>query len=174
MEIMYAGSDSFLIKGEQTVAINPVEKTSEANIVLRTDRKRSTKLIVNGPGEYEIGGVLIASIASGDRMLHAVEVDGINIVHLVGYEKRLSEQDLETIGKVDVLLVGASDARLAQTAVSDLIPRVIIPFGPHAAEICAASGVKDAAAQSKFTWNGATTPPKAVLLKAPPPKKRAA
>src|ERR687886_2335735 len=136
MEISYGGGASFLIKGERTVVINPVDKTVQADIVLRTDRKRATKLLVNGPGEYEIGGVLIASLASGDRMVHAVEVDGINVVHVTPDERRLSERDLETIGKVDVLLVEAGDLRLAQTAVSDLIPRVIVPFGPHAVEVC--------------------------------------
>src|SRR4051812_820313 len=174
MEITYTGGTSFLIKGERTVAIDAAEKPDLGTIVLRSSRKRNAKLLVNGPGEYEIGGGLIASIALGDRLVHAVGGDGINIVHLVGDERRLDDRGLEAIGKVDVLLLEADAPRRAQTAISDLVPRVVIPYGPHAAEVCAAAGVKNAEPQSRFTWNGTTAPVKALLLKAPASKRRAA
>jgi len=171
MEITYAGAASFVLKGERTVVINPTASTERAHISLHTRRQKSKKLLVNGPGEYEVGGVLITSIALGDEIVHAVEVDGINVLHLSGDVRCLTERDLTAIGKVDVLIVDCRDLKQAQNAVSDLGPRVIVPFGPHAAGLCAAAGVKDAQPQARFSWNGVTTPPRAVLLKEPAKKR---
>jgi hypothetical protein len=171
MEITYAGANSFVLKGERTVVINPSASTERADIPLYTRRQKSKKLLINGPGEYEIGGVLVTSVALGDDLVHAVEVDGINVLHLTGDARKLTDRDLSAIGKVDILLVEAAELKQAQNAVSDLTPRVVIPFGAHAAEVCATSGVKDAQPQARFTWNGVTAPARAMLLKEPAKKR---
>jgi hypothetical protein len=156
-----------VIKGERTVAINPAAKSETGHIALYTIRQKGTKLLANGPGEYEIGGVLITSVAQDTGMAHAVEVDGINVHHLPGDARKLSDRDLAAIGKVDVLLVDSTDLKRAQNAVTDLVPRVVIPFGANAVEVCAVAGVKGAEPQNRFSWNGLSAPPKAVLLKEP-------
>lgn len=171
MEITYAGANSFLLKGERTIAINPTAAGERGHIALYTRRQKSKKLLINGPGEYEVGGVLVTSVALGEEIAHAVEVDGINVLHLTGDARKLSERDLTSIGKVDVLLVDTADVKQAENAVSDLVPRVVIPFGAHAAEICATAGVKDAQPQARFSWNGVAASTKAVLLKAPARKR---
>lgn len=167
MEITYAGGTSFVIKGERTIAINPAGKGETGHIALYAQRQKSKKLLANGPGEYEIGGVLITSVAQEAGMAHAVEVDGINVLYLLGDARTLSDRDLAAIGKVDVLLVDTSDLKRAQNALTDLVPRVVVPFGANASEVCAVAGVKTAEPQNRFNWNGATAPPKAVLLKEP-------
>jgi hypothetical protein len=173
MDITYAGGASFTVKGERTIAINPSGRDHGADIVLHSARQKRGKLIVNGPGEYEIGGVLIATVETGGKTLvHAVEVDGVNIVHVGGDPAGLSERDLAVIGPVDVLLIEASDVKAAQTAVTSLTPRVIIPFGGHAAEVCATVGISGAEPQNRFSWNGVTTPAKAVLLKEPGTRRK--
>src|SRR5947209_253822 len=164
MDIRYLGNTALLLKGDRTVAMNPGTGMDRPDIALHTKRQRSQKLIVNGPGEYEIGGVLIGTVALGDLLAHAVELDGINVVLVVGDASKLDERALATLGRVDVLLVNADDVRMAQAAVSELTPRVVVPFGEHATEICSAVGVKDASAQARFSWNGTTNPPTAVLL----------
>lgn len=174
MEITQSGDSSFLIKGEKTAAINPPDKAPDADVVLFTERKRRPKLIVNGPGEYEIRGVLIASLALGDVLAHAVEVDGINVLCLPDSTRRLAQRDIEVIGPVDVLLISAADAGAAQAAMADLSPRVVIPFGAQAEALCSAVGVKEVTPQARFSWNGVSTAPKAVLLKSTPARKRAA
>lgn len=174
MDISYAGGASFVIKGERTVVINPTGAAAKAHVVLHSERQRARKLIVNGPGEYEIGGVLIASVRSGRSLAHAVEVNGINVVCLTGRCKDMDPSEMAALGRVDVLLVGADDLQAAREAVAALTPRVVIPFGTQAAEVCAAAGVKAVTPQPRFSWNGTGTPPKAVLLKAPGTRKRAA
>jgi hypothetical protein len=51
---------------------------------------------------------------------------------------------------------------------------VVIPFGAHAAELCVAAGVKDARTEARFTWNGTGKTSKAVMLRAPQKRTRAA
>lgn len=171
MDITYAGEASFVLKGERVVVINPAERNGQADITLFTRRRADRKLIVNGPGEYEIAGVLIATVPVGTGLAHAVELDGINVLHLERGAS-LNDRDLAAIGKVDVLLIESEDLKQAQAAITDVTPRVVIPFGKHASEVCAAAGVKDAEPQARFSWNGITTPPRAVLLKASTGKRR--
>lgn len=173
MDITYTGGASFVVKGERTIAINPAARKTDADIVLHSVRQKRGKLVINGPGEYEIGGVLIATVeAGGKTLIHALEVDGINVVHLGGNAGSLLERDLATIGPVDVLLLDASDLRSAQSAVASLTPRVVIPFGDQAEAVVAAVGVPKAERQSRFSWNGTTTPARAVLLKVPGTRAR--
>jgi hypothetical protein len=170
MEITYGGKASFFLKGETSVVIDG----SDASIKLYTTRQRSQKLKANGPGEYEIGGVLVTTLDVGGSYAHAITLDEINVLHLSGDPSKLSTRDIESLGRIDILIVRADDARAAQSAIGDITPRVVIPFGNNAAEVASASGVKDAEPQNRFAWNGVVTPPKAVLLKEPAGKKKAA
>jgi hypothetical protein len=167
MEIIYQGSASFLLKGERSVAINPQSK-SPADIVLYSEKRDARKIIVNGPGEYEIAGVPIvtaplAETSSG--IVHAVNLDGINVLLVLESSARLSEENLYSIGRVDVLIVDPGDPGAAEALALDLSPRVVIPFGHHAEKLCAMLGVRDATPQPRFSWNGSSAVAKALLLK---------
>jgi hypothetical protein len=178
MDIAYLGDHSFLVKGERIVAINPPAGTARPDIALHSRRQARSKEIVNGPGEYEIGGCLIVTVELGPReastLAHAIEVGGLNVVHLGTIIGALSDRAAAGLGRADVLLVNTDDLRAAQEAITNLTPRLVIPYGPHAAELCAVLGVKDARPQPRLSWNGITTQPKAVLLKPLATRRRAA
>jgi hypothetical protein len=178
MDITYLGGHAFLLKGDRTIAINPPAGTPRQNITLQSARRARSKEIVNGPGEYEIGGCLIVTLEVGPResseLAHAVEISGLNVVHLGTTVRPLNDRAVADIGRVDILLLNADDLRAAQAAVTDLTPRLVIPYGAHAAELCGALGVKDARPQPRLTWNGISAQPKAVLLKPATAKRRAA
>lgn len=177
MEITYLSGASFQIKADRIVALNPPQGIA-ADVVLHSARQNSSKHIVNGPGEYEISGVLIFTVEAGPKdsatLVHAIETGGVSIVHLGTPLHQLDKRALEALGRVDILLLNAEDLATAQEAVRDLEPRIVIPFGSRAPELCVALGVREPRAESRFSWNGLTTPPKAVLLKAPGARKRAA
>jgi hypothetical protein len=178
MEITYGGGASFTLKGEVTVLINPGEEKPTGALLLHSTVQKRSKQIVNGPGEYEIRGAMIATTRLGARtstaLAHAVHVDRLTVVHLDAHIDALSEEAVEAFGRVDVLMVRADDPKAAQAAIQTLLPRVALPYGSHAAELCAALGVSDAQPQAKFSWNGINAAPKAVLLKAPSSRKRVA
>ena len=178
MDITYLGGHSFVLKGEHTIAINPPAGSPRSDITLHSKRQARSKEIVNGPGEYEIRGSLIVTLELGPcdatTLIHAVEVGGLAVVHLGPTVRDLSERAISDLGRVDILLVNADDLRAAQAAVTDLSPRLIIPYGAHAGELCAALGVKDPQPQARLVWNGLTPQLKVVLLKTAGTKRRAA
>lgn len=171
MDIRYLGSASHEIDGEQPITINPNGKAAVGNLVLYSARQPRRKLIINGPGEYEIGGVLIVTQELGKHggrtLAHAIEVEGLNVVHLGSRLCPITDEEIAQMGSVDVLMIPVDDVAAAQEIVSALRPRVVLPYGEKAAELCAALGLKDVRLESRFSWNGAAARPKAVLLKAP-------
>jgi hypothetical protein len=178
MEIMYLGQASFQCKGERVVDVNPLQKPARGTIALYSTRQNRPQLVVDGPGEYEIGGVLIATVQAGSKdsglLVHSITMGNLNLVHLTASGNDLSERALEDLGKVDVLLVQADEVAETQVAIQKLEPRVVIPFGSQAMELCAALGVSQPRTETRFSWNGTTNVPKAVLLKPSGAKRRAA
>jgi hypothetical protein len=176
MEITYQGDASFLLTGDRSVAINPAS-ASATDIVLQSWRHQGAKQIVNGPGEYEIGGALIVTIQPNKQspgLVHAINLDGLNVLHVNGSPCVLTEDDLTAIGKVDALIMTSDDVKAAEALAVDLSPRVLIPFGANAEQLCAMFGVREAPSQPRFAWNGSGVPPRAVLLKAQTTRKRPA
>jgi hypothetical protein len=177
VDISYLGENRFLIRGEGTVAVNPERAVPDATVTLHGSKQKRNAGFVNGPGEYEIGGVLIVSLAVGERgsgeLAHSFEVGDLNIVYLGDRLHALTERDVMALGAIDVLIINANSVPLARETVRDLTPRVVIPFGIGAEDLVKSLGIADPQPQAKFSWNGVTKAPAAVLLKAPRgPKSR--
>jgi len=100
------------------------------------------RLVVR-PGEYEINGVLIIGIATfhdadkgekrGKNTAYLIEVDEVSICHLGDLGHVLAAQQVEEIGKVDVLLlpvggVSTINAPMAAEVVRQLEPKVVVPM----------------------------------------------
>jgi hypothetical protein len=178
MEILYDGGSRFVIRGAKTVTIDPAEKQPKDVLALYTTRQAKLKSPVNGPGEYEIGGVLIGTVVVGEPrskdLAHAITIDDITVCALRGNPESLEPRALDALGHIDVLLLGDASPEVAQKAVSLLEPRVTLAGGDRGVEVAAALGVKDAEPKPKFTWNGVSAAPRAVVLKTPTRSKRAA
>jgi L-ascorbate metabolism protein UlaG (beta-lactamase superfamily) len=99
--------------------------------------------LVRGPGEYEISGVLILGISTyhdsvkgqsrGKNTIYLMEIDGVNVLHLGDLGHVLSDEQVEEIGNVDVLLlpvggVSTINAAMAAEVMRKLEPRVVIPM----------------------------------------------
>ena len=98
---------------------------------------------IQGPGEYEISGVLIIGVATfhdaeggkkrGKNTVYLMEVDGISVCHLGDLGQVLTSEQVEEIGDVDVLLLpvgGAStiDAAMAAEVIRQLEPKAVVPM----------------------------------------------
>ena len=99
--------------------------------------------VVKGPGEYEIGDVLILGIATfhdavggknkGKNTVYLMEVDGMSICHLGDLGHVLNAEQVEEIDDVDVLLlpvggVSTLNAPMAAEVIRRLEPKVVIPM----------------------------------------------
>src|SRR5437870_2200797 len=99
--------------------------------------------LVRGPGEYDLRGVAITGVqtahdAAGGRergrnVVYAIYVDDISVCHLGDLGHVPTAEQVEAIGRVDVLLlpVGAR-ARLSPTQALEVVnlldPRVVVPM----------------------------------------------
>jgi len=128
MVITYYGAACFKVQSGETVFVfNPPSKNSEfksprfqANFVLISKNhkdfngaenigsKEESKdvFVINGPGEYEVGGVYIKGIFSSNygNTIYTVSLEDINLCHLgfIDY-KDLTPEIKEEIGETDVL-----------------------------------------------------------------------
>ena len=160
MEIRWLGHACFRIKGRQTTVItDPYSPNlgyslgkATANIVTvshqhpghsYTDGVGGNPRKVTGPGEYEIGDVIIIGIATfhdnsggsqrGKNTVYLIEVDEVSVCHLGDLGHILTNEQVEELGEVDVLLLpvgGLStiNAAMAAQIVRQLEPKVVIPM----------------------------------------------
>ncbi|MEA5079808.1 MAG: MBL fold metallo-hydrolase [Anaerolineaceae bacterium] len=99
--------------------------------------------VLDGPGEFEIGGVFITGIQSnghvkkGDNELRNTlflfDFNGINVLHLGDLNRIPSQSEVEDFGPIHVALVpvgggGALNALKATEIISLLEPNIVIPM----------------------------------------------
>lgn len=99
--------------------------------------------LINGPGEYEMNDVFVTGIRTyhddsrgeihGRNTAYLVEVEGMSICHLGDLGHRLTEEQVEQLTSVDILILpigGGSvlDAAKASEVVAQIEPRMVIPM----------------------------------------------
>jgi L-ascorbate metabolism protein UlaG (beta-lactamase superfamily) len=160
MEISWLGYSCFRLKGKNTTVITdpcPPElgyslDKSTANIVTVSHKHVNHSYVqgvsgdpkqIMGPGEYEVGGVLIIGLSSfhdaeegktlGKNTVYAIEIDDVTVCHLGDIGHPLSPAQIEELGNVDVLLVpvgGVNTISASQAAalVRSIEPKIVIPM----------------------------------------------
>ncbi len=163
MEIRWHGQSCFEIKGKGvTVATDPYSEEIglklpkiKADVVavshqhydhqnIEPLQKENPEIFVaENPGGYEVKGVLLEGIASfhddkggtlrGPNTIFDIKIDGMTICHLGDLGHELSEELVEMVDGVDVLLVPVGgtytlDAKTAAKVVGDIEPRIVIPM----------------------------------------------
>lgn len=100
--------------------------------------------VIDGPGEYEVKEVFIQGIPSfhdntegkekGSNTIYTIEAEDIKFCHLGDLgQKQLTDEQLEKIGNVDVLMIPVGgeftiSSQEAQKIVGQIEPRVVIPM----------------------------------------------
>ena len=101
-------------------------------------------LLIDGPGEYEIKGIDITGIPAfhdkkngaerGQVTLYKIEVEDISILHLADFgQDKLTDEQLEKIGDVDVLMIPVGgvytiDSEEAVKIINQIEPRIVVPM----------------------------------------------
>ncbi len=160
MEISWLGHSCFRIRGSQaTVITDPYSPEvgyslgkPKARIVTVSHQHPGHSYVqgvggdpkpITGPGEYEIGGILVIGLATfhdaengnqrGKNTVYLMEVDEVSLCHLGDLGHMLTAEQIEELGNVDILLVpvgGVSTigAPVAAELVRQLEPKVVIPM----------------------------------------------
>lgn len=105
---------------------------------------RVNLFLIKGAGEYEIKGVFIKGIPSfhddvqgkerGENTIYTIEIEGMKLCHFgdIG-QKQLTDEQLEKIGSVDILMVPIGgictiSSQEAQKIISQIEPKIVIPM----------------------------------------------
>lgn len=168
MEIAVASENSIKIKGKNvTVISDPTSKSGPADIVF-TLRKSSplqrvdeARLLISGPGEYEVGGVKLTGISAGDHLVFTGEIDGVRFV--AGDAKGI-EEILSKLDETQVAVIKVSEGFNSQI-ITGLGPNVSLIYGPKRDDALNELGKKDLAPVAKYSVkNDALTPEKEEIV----------
>lgn len=104
---------------------------------------KAYRLIIDSPGEYEIADVSIRGVAASRHIddtsvapastIYQLEIGSVRVAVLGNVASKLTEDQLESIGLVDIVIipVGGSgytlDATSAASMVRQLEPKVVVP-----------------------------------------------
>lgn len=111
-----------------------------------TDAVKGALHVIDGPGEFEIGGVFITGVqttggSSGKKKsanatrntLYVFDYDGITVAHLGDLQQVPTQGEIEALGTVNVALVpvgggGGLNAAKAAEVISLLEPNIVVPM----------------------------------------------
>lgn len=162
MEITYFGHSCFKVKTKElTLIIDPFDPEKlgiklpklEGDAVLLThdhfdhnykDGVSGYRLLVDGPGEYELAGVKIMGIPTkhddklgeerGKNTMYYIEAeDGVSVLHCGDLGHTLDDATLEKFGEVTALLIPVGgvytiDAEKASKVISSIEPAFVVPM----------------------------------------------
>src|SRR5512142_1963380 len=111
-----------------------------------TDAVKGTSHVIDGPGEFEIGGVFITGVQSDTSVsgkkkskdsphntIYVFDYDGITVAHLGDLKQTPTQSEIESLGTVNVVLVpvgggGGLNAAKAAEVISLIEPNLVIPM----------------------------------------------
>lgn len=108
-----------------------------------TSSVKGTSHVIDGPGEFEIGGVFITGVQTDTNgkktadkprnTLYVFDYDGLNVAHLGDLRAVPSQAEIEALGNVHIALVPvgggqALNAAKAAEIVSLIEPNIVIPM----------------------------------------------
>jgi L-ascorbate metabolism protein UlaG (beta-lactamase superfamily) len=117
-----------------------------------TDSVKGVSHIIDGPGEFEIGGVFVTGVqtdgsgsgkkkarakengtASSRNTIYVFDYDGITVAHLGDLREIPTQSEIESLGTINVALVpvgggGALNAAKAAEVISLIEPNLVVPM----------------------------------------------
>ena len=110
-----------------------------------TDSVKGTSHVIDGAGEFEIGGVFITGVstdgAGGKKKgkdsirntIYVFDYDGITVAHLGDLQQVPTQSEIESLGTINVALVpvgggGGLNAAKAAEVISLIEPNIVIPM----------------------------------------------
>lgn len=186
MVITYLGGQCLKItQGDLTLAYNPPGKDSTLKAKFGSDVVLSSldhedfngtenatfgerePFVINGPGEYEIKGVVVRGFGSesnyggkkGLNTIYLMTLEGMNLAFLGAHQGPLPPAAKEALDDIDILFVpiggkGVLDYEEAEALAVQLEPKAVVPLNYSAEELkkfLKEAGAEDTKPQEKLT-----------------------
>ncbi len=141
LQSKYAGveSSTLIDPFDEKEAGIKVPRRAHADILIdlhKTDAAEG-KFLIEGPGEFEVGGTFVWGIPLGgekqDHVVYKIEAEDMIILHTGALSRVPDDSEMQGIENVDVLMVpigghGVLDAKGAAELVTRIEPRIVIPI----------------------------------------------
>lgn len=155
MDISIIGKNSLKIKGKlASFIIDPssvLPKTNaDATILLdgfdNIDLTRAidSRLVINGQGEYEVGGVKISGVNTTKGTIYKLIIDDVSVV--VGIST-----DSKTDGLSASVVVINADTEFNESSITALEPKITVLYGDKKLEAAKTLGAESVIPVSKIT-----------------------
>ena len=161
MEITWYGHSCFRLtqRGQASIVTDPYDSSVglpaprlKADIVTvshdtpghnNTKGVKSVAHILDGPGEYEIGGIFITAVATFEpnkkksdvrrNVVYVFEFNNLTVCHLGHLDHIPSQSQIESLGTIDVVLSpvgggGGLNSSQAAEIISLLEPSIVVPM----------------------------------------------
>lgn len=156
MDISIIGKNSIKVKGkEATFIIDPgreMPKTPADAVILLNGNENvdiskvaDSRIIISGPGGYEIGGAKVSGTTTAKGTLYRLFIDGITII--LG---RASETKAEGFSSCQVLVIN-TDTEFSESFVTSLEPKIVAVYGDKKTESAKTIGAENVQTMTKLT-----------------------
>lgn len=156
VDIAIIGKTSVKLKGKQaSFVVDPskeAQKTSSDAIILLdgrsnidTSRVNDFRIIIEGPGGYEVGGVKISGASTPKGILYKLSIDGVAVI--IG---RATESKTEGFNACQVAIVNA-DSDFNESFVTALEPKITVLYGDNKEGVAKTLGAITLPQVSKIT-----------------------
>lgn len=182
-DVQFLGHSSFRLRGREGIVLcDPYGRSTgldigkpsahivtvshphdDHNNVAAVRPMREKVFTIEGPGDYEVNGVLISGVRTyhdkekgkerGFNTVYVIHLDDVVFCHLGDLGHELTQSQIEQIGEVDVLFIPVGGGETigpaeAVNVISQLEPRMVIPMHYAASQL---SFEYDLAPLEKFT-----------------------
>lgn len=156
MEIAILQSSALRIKGKRSsfvVDLTSTKSNSDTKAVILLTRSLNElnvsedTVVINGPGEYEIGGVKMNASRLEGEMVYNPNVDGVEVIlgKISSFEKmqhKLKEQHI---------VIAYVDTKINASFITSLASNVVIFYGEKAGEVVDSVGGKNFTKMPKYS-----------------------
>lgn len=136
---------------DKSYGLRPPQGSAEIILVSHTQHNdhnnvsaiKGDPFVVDAPGEYSLEGIQIEGIESfhdkskgserGRNTIFTIDSEGMRICHLGDLGHILEEDQVESIGEVDILMIPVGgtytiDSKEAEEVITQLEPKIILPM----------------------------------------------
>ncbi len=158
MDVLLLSKNAIKIRSKKASLIIDPDKTmpkTPADCVILMDKESDVskvsdqRLLVSGPGEYEVGGLKITGISFGGKT--AYDLSDENVSDLFLARASAVENVSEKVRDYSVAVINA-DAALNPTLITALEPRLLILYGEKAREGAKLLGKDEFTVSNKFSF----------------------
>lgn len=156
MDIATVGGNSIKLKGKSVILVTDpapsLPKTQADAIILLngisnidTSRVTDSRIIINGPGGYEVGGAKISGTATPKGVLYKLSIDGVSII--LG---KTTESKTEGFNECQVSIIN-TNGEFNESFVTGLESKITVLYGDKKIDAAKALGAESVIPVPKIT-----------------------